>query len=88
MRTSPKITKEGVRAYLDRPWGEVARAKERFWSETHEYDGSATVDASIGMWCVMHELGYTDDVDLRDEDLAAHVKLKEILDRAGLGSAR
>ena len=88
MSSSPKITAEGARRFVERPWDEIARAKERYWQEAHERSADATSNASAGMWEVIHELGYTRDEAERDADFASHVRLKELLDRADRGRAR
>ena len=81
--TAPKLTKEGVRAFLDRPWHlfEKAHAKRR--REAYEADPGAAFRASEELWEEVCRHGYP-DAQRRRRDFEDHVRLRALLDRANL----
>jgi len=77
----PKLTSSNVRAFLGRPWDQLARSKERHWREAHLADPLATFRASEALWEVLHETGHTTNERERQADLEAHLRLRALLDR-------
>ncbi len=81
MSASPKLTAANVRAFLARPWDELARLKERHWRDALLVDPLATFHASEALWEVLHELGHTTNEAERQADFEAHLRLRALLDR-------
>jgi hypothetical protein len=81
--STPKLTGEDVRAFLDRPWHvfDAAHAKHR--RETHEADPGAAFRLSEELWEEVRHHGYPDG-DRRRRDFEHHVRLRALLDRANL----
>jgi hypothetical protein len=81
--SADKLTKEDVRAFLDRPWHlfEEAHAKHR--REAYEVDPGAAFRVSEELWAEVRRHGYP-DAHRRREDFDHHVRLRALLDRANL----
>lgn len=72
-----------LRAFAQRDWKRVRDAKEAAWAELHETRGAAgslelaeSVTAHVAAWSDL-----TSDAS-RQEDLAAHIHLKRLIDDA------
>ena len=73
-----------IREFAHRNRAEVQASKQRYWAELYRAHGSAcTVRASQALWQYMRRLR-PDWPTARDraEDLAHHVELKRMIDRA------
>lgn len=81
MSAHPKLTAANVRAFLGRPWHELAALKERHWRDALAVDPLATFRASEALWEVLHELGHTTNAEERGADFEAHLRLRALLDR-------
>jgi hypothetical protein len=88
MRSRAPITPENVRAFLQRPWAELAELKERHWREALQADPLATFKASASLWEVLRATGHTVDPQERQADLEAHLRLRALLDRTANVRAR
>jgi hypothetical protein len=78
---SAKLTRANVRAFLDRPWGEVATLKEDHWRAALLADPLATFRASEALWEALHQEGHTTNEVERRADFEAHLRLRALLDR-------
>ena len=76
-----RIDAANVRAFLGRPWGELARLKEQHWRDALLSDPLATFRASEALWQVLHDHGHTTNAAERRADLEAHLRLRALLDR-------
>jgi hypothetical protein len=88
MSSRAALTKENVRAFLGRPWAELAERKERHWREALLADPLATFNASAALWEVLRDSGHTVDPSERQADLDAHLRLRALLDRTARVRAR
>jgi hypothetical protein len=79
--SSNPLTRANVKAFLSRPWDELADLKLRHWREAHAKDPLATFRASESLWQVLRETGHTVDAVERQADLDAHLRLRALLDR-------
>lgn len=78
------MDREALRAFVDRSRGEVEREKRAYWAREYAEKGyQRTVDASRALYEHVRRIrpDYPTARD-RDEDLAHHVALKRLLDRA------
>jgi hypothetical protein len=82
------LTAENVRAFLGRPWAELAELKERHWREALEADPLATFKASAALWKLLRDTGHTENPTERQADFDAHRRLRELLDRTANVRAR
>ena len=79
-----------IRAYAARDWRAIATAKREYWVGRYRREGSrATVQASRALLAEIRSVrpDYPTD-DERRADLAAHVRLRVLLDRAADAFAR
>lgn len=80
----PVTTPEQLRAFLARPWDRLRELKDRHNMETVQREG---VEAAFRMAEALREhaelMGAVPTAEDRAEDLAAAVRLKQLLDRAG-----
>ena len=81
MTREQTVTKENARAFLDRPWAELAELKERHWREALESDPLATFRISAELWAYLHRMGRTTNDAERQADFDAHRRLRALLDR-------
>jgi hypothetical protein len=86
--TAPKLTSANVRAFLARPWEELAALKESHWRDALLVDPLATFRASEALWELLHEQGHTVDEAERRADFEAHRRLRALLDRTANVSPR
>ena len=77
------ISAANVRAFLSRPWSELAEKKRRHWRDALGKDPLATFHASEALWEILREQGHTTNAEERRADLDAHIRLRTLLDRAG-----
>jgi hypothetical protein len=78
------MDRNALRAFVERPWAEVARLDREYWAERHRREGpAATVAASQALWSHMRSVrpDWPDERE-RAEDLAHHLRLKGLLERA------
>jgi hypothetical protein len=87
-KAAPKFTKEGIRAFLDRPWHLVEAAKADYWAQAHAADATATVRASQSMWSLLRGRSVVANEAERDRDFQDHLKQREFWDRVNRGCAR
>ena len=78
------MSPEDIARYMNRPWGELAALKRRHVARRRRALGPA---ASLGIARALHarfrELGAAPDAaERRARDLAHHVALKRMIDRA------
>lgn len=81
MNASRKLTSTNVRAFLARPWEELATLKEEHWRAALLADPLATFRASEALWELLHEQGHTTNEAERRADFDAHLRLRGLLDR-------
>jgi hypothetical protein len=77
-------TREQLRAFLDRPWGRLRALKDRHVAGVVAEGGA---DAAFRLAAALaeraEEAGACQNEEDRAEDLAAAVRLRRLLDRAG-----
>ena len=74
---------DDLRAYADRPWPRVEASKHTHWARELSRDPLATFEASQALWVHMRRINPTWPTEAeRQEDLAHHVALKRMIDRA------
>ena len=75
---------EDLRAYARRAWHVAERLKQEHWArEVVEHGPRATFEASQALWEHMRALRPDwPSADERREDLAHHIALKHLIDRA------
>ena len=81
------MDRDALRAFLERGWGEVAALDRQHWVELYRREGSAaTVAASEALWAHMRSVrpDWPDERE-RADDLAHHVRLSKLLERAAGG---
>ncbi|MBX3191887.1 MAG: hypothetical protein KF819_33155 [Labilithrix sp.] len=78
-----------LRAYLDRPWGDLAVETERHRAKTYREDPEWTwrTAAALREAVTAANPGWPTPAD-RDADLAHHLHLRSLLDRAAHAFAR
>jgi hypothetical protein len=81
--STPKLTREDVRAFLDPPWHLFDEAHAKHRRESYEADPSAAFRVSEELWEEVRHHGYADG-DRRRRDFEHHVRLRALLDRANL----
>jgi len=78
------MERENLRAYVDRAWDVAERMKQEHWAREVAARGPlVTFDASQALW--QHVRSLRPDwpsPDERREDLAHHLTLKRLIDRA------
>lgn len=80
----PGMDPAAIRAYASRDWQALGASKRAYWAERHRQEGAtATVQASQALLAEMRRIrpDYPTPVE-REVDLAAHVRLRVLLDRA------
>jgi hypothetical protein len=78
-----------IRAYASRDWNAFAASKRAYWADRYRREGShATLEASQALLAEMRHVrpDYPTSEDRR-VDLASHVRLRVLLDRAAHGFA-
>lgn len=82
------IDRANVTAFLSRPWKRLATLKEEHWRGALAEDPLSTFHASEALWERMREMGHVTDVNERQADFEAHLRLRALLDRARHVKAR
>jgi hypothetical protein len=80
---------DSIRAFVDRDWPAVERLDRRHWAREFRDKGSAaTLKASQALWLHMRQVrpDWPGTAE-RDEDLAHHIALNEMLRRVANGLA-
>ena len=87
--TMPCMDPAAIRAYASRDWQALGASKRAYWAERHRREGAtATLQASQALLAEMRRRpDYPTPVE-REVDLAAHVRLRGLLDRAAHAFAR
>lgn len=76
---------EDIRAYVDRDWEAIGELKERFWLEQQRRAGVAgalQVADELRRHVVALQTGWPTPEE-REEDMAVHVRVAAVLQRAG-----
>lgn len=75
----------GIRDYMSREWEAARRAKDAYWSERIARLGPTEglrIAEELRLQVLRSQPGWPSDSE-RQEDLAAHLKLADLLHRAG-----
>ena len=83
------ITAESIREFAGRKWARIAEENQRYWADQYaKYGASATVRAAEQLWGHMKAIqpGWPSEAE-RADDLADHIRLKSLIDRASDGLA-
>jgi len=83
-RGPSKLTKENVRAFLDRPWHLFEDARLLDLRERFEADPASAFARSEELWEELQRAGYSAAAVHRKEDFEHHVLLRALIDRARL----
>jgi hypothetical protein len=83
-----KVTTQDIQAYMARDWAAVRDAKDAYWAERVERLGPAEglrIAEELRLQAQLLHPGWPSEDDRR-EDLATHVRVRALLDRARLPS--
>ena len=74
---------DDLRAYAQRPWSAAEALKQAHWARELSENPLATFEASQALWVHMRQVnpGWPSEAE-RQEDLAHHIALKRMIDRA------
>jgi len=77
------MSDDDVRAYARRPWSTAEALKQAHWARELSENPLATFEASQALWVHMRQINpdWPSEAE-RQEDLAHHVALKRMIDRA------
>jgi hypothetical protein len=73
------VTRENLRLFLDRPWDELRAAKDRSTAATARKRGTAF---ALRMAEELNEMAPPPTAEERAADLASHIRVRKIFDRA------
>ena len=73
------VTRENLARFLDRPWAELRASKDRSTAETARRRGTAFI---LRMAEELKELAPPPTAKERAADLASHIRVRKIFDRA------
>jgi hypothetical protein len=74
---------DDLRAYAQRPWPAAEARKQAHWARELSDNPLATFEASQALWIHMRQINPNWPTDAeRQEDLAHHIALKRMIDRA------
>jgi hypothetical protein len=77
------VRPEDLREFAERARGAVTDAKQRYWREVAQReDGLGAFEAGQALYEHAHALGNFPSKAYLAEDLAHHLRLKELIDRA------
>jgi hypothetical protein len=79
------VRDDDVRAYARRPWPVAEAMKREHWARELSRNPLATFEASQALWVHMRRMNpaWPSEAD-RQDDLAHHVALKRLIDRAAV----
>ena len=74
---------DDLRAYARRPWSRAEALKGEHWARELSHNPLATFEASQALWVHMRQVNPDWPTEAeRQEDLAHHIALKRMIDRA------
>jgi len=77
------VRDDDLRAYAHRPWPAAEAQKQAHWARELSDNPLATFEASQALWIHMRQINPNWPTDAeRQEDLAHHIALKRMIDRA------
>ncbi|MCC7383400.1 MAG: hypothetical protein IT384_16300 [Deltaproteobacteria bacterium] len=84
-----RLTEQNLRAFLDRPWAQLRALKDQHTAGLLDRRGAgALIQMGEQLRARAREAGAWPSERDRAEDLASHVRLRRLLDRAGRAAKR